>query len=113
MPANLTGRDLDLAVHARVFGTQFQCPGNWLPRYHDSWDAMRPVVEEMKRRGWWCRMQSPFDPSIEAASKYTAGFCPLSTTGWNGQMDHSAQSDSLPTAVCLAALKALESENAD
>lgn len=65
------------------------------------------VVERMSALGWWARIQSPFtrgEPS-------SAGFTPLGTSGWNGRPDHFVRSPSVPLAICLAALAALENSD--
>lgn len=81
--------------------------GIGVPHYSSSWDAMRLVVEEMDRRGFWCRMRSRFNPDDKAV----AGFTPHDCTGWNGDPDHKTLDDSLPTAVARAALKAVRGMN--
>ena len=71
-----------------------------------SWSGIGLVVEAMREKGWWMRLDSPFN----ATEPYWAGFTPLNTTGWNGRPDHKA-SDPIPwRAVYIAALAAREEE---
>lgn len=83
--------------------------GGHAPPYSNSWEAMRQVIEAMQARGWWCDMQSPFSDEQtdddETSHLWSAGFWPHKEckTG-----EGLAYADSLPEAVCRAALKALE-----
>ena len=67
-----------------------------------SWEGMRVVLEVMAERGWWCRMDwmkhdwKWVEFRKRGASIEDKAYC-------NG-------ADDLPTAVCLAALRAIESE---
>ena len=111
------GRELDARVATRVMGTEIPA---WLevpdgldtmtsleivPLYSTSIVAAWSIVDAMERRGYWCEMRTPFmEPGGDDG--YWAGFTPHSTSGWNGRPDHWTQAESLPFAICLAALKA-------
>lgn len=60
------------------------------------------IVEALQRRGYWCRLQTPFD---DRDTCYWAGFTPHGTSGWNGRPDHWTNAQTLPRAICLAALR--------
>ena len=76
-----------------------------IPRYSTSIADAWSVVDTMERRGFWCEMRTPFmEPGGDDG--YWAGFTPHSTSGWNGRPDHWTRAESLPLAICLAALKA-------
>lgn len=62
------------------------------------------VVAAMEARGYWCRMQTPFRPG----DSYRAGFTLHGVSGWNGRPDHWTAAETLPLAICCAALKAIE-----
>lgn len=61
------------------------------------------VVEAMAGRGYWARLTSPFT----RGSAYFAGFTPHDFTGWNGRPDHLGGGDTMPLAICRAALAAV------
>lgn len=107
--AELSGRELDEAVAQELFGDCFiddgtQPPpagGGWLksvPSFHDSWDAMRLIVEEMQRRGFGYVLTDTEDG-------HKSAFCPTALESI------VACGDSLPTAVARAALKAIKDNN--
>lgn len=120
------GPELNKYIHERLFGkdlTGYEWPkhasgksmvkqGNgfvwWedIPEYSTTWSGMQLVVEEMQRRGWVYSLES------QAILNYVAKFAKLSES-----MDKIVESkfvyaDTLPRAVCMAALSALE-EQAD
>lgn len=78
--------------------------GNFMPSIHipDAWD----VTEDMHVRGYWCQMRTPFGTG-EHDDGYWAGFTPHLTTGWNGKPDNWTQAQTLPLAICRAALLAV------
>ena len=82
-----------------------------IPDYCGSWQAMGELVEVMRKRGWWCRITSPFyapeDVKQPNEGWWFGGFTPLGMTGWNGRPDHQAGADTAPRAVALAAARAL------
>lgn len=67
------------------------------------------VVEHMDRISYWCQMQTPFQPG----GLYYAGFTPHATTGWNRMPDHWTGAETLPLAICRAALMAVTENEAD
>lgn len=71
-----------------------------VPWFSRSIDAAWMIVEALEKRGLWCQMRTPFDDD-----GYWAGFTPHNTTGWNGKPDHWTQAETMPLAICLAALK--------
>lgn len=77
-----------------------------VPWFSRSWEAAGMVVEQMATRGYWCQMRTPFEP--HGGPDCWAGFTPHSTTGWNGRPDHWTQAETIPLAICLAALATLE-----
>ena len=88
-------------------GTTYQ-PGRYYCRPHPLVaQGMLDVIKAMQRLGWWCQLRSPFTADN---LKWSAGFTPLSWTGWNGSPDHKAKHERPERAVAEAALKALESE---
>lgn len=117
------GRELDALIAERVMGYSVK----WLPtalapegapHYANSeegsgWLVCRlytldmsatwRVVEEMGKRGFHARIQTPFIPGDE----FHAGFTPHGSSGWNGRPDFAASADSAPLAICRAALLAV------
>jgi hypothetical protein len=78
-----------------------------VPWFSRDMTAAMQVVEAMAARGFWCQMRTPFRAGADGDG-YWAGFTPHSTTGWNGRPDHWTSAETLPLAICLAALKAVE-----
>lgn len=76
-----------------------------IPLYSVSLEAMWLVIDEMYRRGFWCQMRTPFQAGADGDG-FWAGFTPHGTTGWNGKPDHWTSAETMPHAICLAALKA-------
>lgn len=81
------------------------------PLYSSDITAAWRIVDQMRKNGYWLKLQSPFEADN---TKWNAGFTEHSFTGWNGRPDNQRQADSAPMAICLAALRyaghALESE---
>jgi hypothetical protein len=78
-------------------------------RYSTDIAAAWKVVGEMERRGFHARLKTPFDPkSDKVAVEHHAGFTPHGMTGWNGLPDHRGFADTMPLAICRAALAAVE-----
>lgn len=75
------------------------------PKYSTDIAAAFAVVMAMEARGYWCQMRTPFMPP--QGDGYWAGFTPHATTGWNGTPDHWTSAETLPLAICRAALAAL------
>lgn len=82
-----------------------------VPRYSESIEAAMLVVEKMWQKGW----------QMEAANHYTLGtlISQNSCSWWvrfinqnNDLNNWSAEGETLSEAICLAALKAMESESA-
>lgn len=65
-------------------------------------DAWR-VVRMMGTRGFHAKLQTPFIPG----DANHAGFTQHGTSGWNGRPDYGGDADSMPLAICRAALAAL------
>lgn len=95
------GSELDALIAEQFFGRRF---GYYSGRIDYAWQ----VVEKMESLGHWCQTQTPFGAigSLAAYDGYWAGFTPHGTTGWNGTPDHWTCAETLPLAICLAALKA-------
>lgn len=74
------------------------------PWFESSIEAAFQVVEKMRERGYWCEMRNDFTKAARADC--WAGFTPLGVTGWNGVPDNWTCADTLPLAICRAALKA-------
>ena len=119
------GRALDAWVAERVMGWKVFAgePGygrppdkyltlvlDPLPLYSTSIADAWSIVDAMERRGFWCEMRTPFmEPGGDDG--YWTGFTPHGTSGWNGRPDHWTRAESLPLAVCLAALKVCDVED--
>jgi len=114
------GRDLDSKIAFKVFGypEPYESPfnGEWcikfpeawkkvirLPQYSTTWNGMQLVVEEMQRRGYSYRCGSY--ETVSSTWKHWANF--------EDELKecNTVVSDTLPHAVCKAALKALEDDN--
>ena len=78
------------------------------PSFSSDIAAACDVIEGMEALGYWCQMRTPFGPiGSKSRDGYWAGFTPHLTTGWNGTPDHNTRDETLPLAICRAALKAL------
>lgn len=78
---------------------------NRYPAYSSDLAAAWEVVEKMVEREWHPRITGRFSGPTDP---WHVGFTARNCSGWNGRPDHTASHpDSLPTAICLAALKAL------
>lgn len=64
------------------------------------------IVNAMAKRGYWCRISSPFEPG----RKWYAGFTPHSCTGWNGRPDNLMRGDTGLNSVARASLLTLMNE---
>lgn len=73
-------------------------PLKFLPNYSSEWSDMRIVVEKMRELGWLVQMQQQEDGKWEAV--FMNEDCE----------DEIKWADSLPHAVCLASLAAVESQ---
>lgn len=91
------GPELDAIIDRVVIGEATPIPSP--PRYSTSWDAMRIVVEKMAKDGF--RIVTSSHHAINVTWFVTF-------LGGNGGGSFSADSDTLPRAVCLSALKARE-----
>jgi hypothetical protein len=86
---------------ARADGSE-QLAAFWdhCPHYSTDIAAAWLVVDGMARRGFHARLKTPFTPS----DLCFAGFTPHGSTGWNGRGDYEASAESMPLAICRAAL---------
>ena len=66
--------------------------------------AMLGVIDAMGKRGWWCRIQSPWEPG-EANPVWSAAF-----QRRDGRSVHGHQAAKPMFAVAVAALMALDAE---
>jgi hypothetical protein len=73
-----------------------------VPWFSRSMDAVWDVVKKMAELGYWCQMRTPFEK--DSVSDNWAGFTPHSTSGWNGKPDHWMCAETMPLAICRAAL---------
>lgn len=98
---------LDVRHKGHTIGSWMLVPASggcmdWLPRgYSGSWEVMRLVVERMRELG--------FDLVIESAT-WMKGFPKGGYCVWwqpNEKEQYRGDSDTLPHAVCLAALSAV------
>ncbi len=112
------GRELDALVAEKVMGIELTITSQGHPYFRDGTLLRVPiahystdiaaawqVVEKMRDLGYWCQMRNEFE--AHDGPDCWAGFTPHSTTGWNGRPDHWTQAETLPLAICLAALKAV------
>lgn len=129
--AGVEGRELDALVAERVMGWEnvaklpmyslgengegeatleadgFEWRGDVLgfertvPQYSTGIFSAWLVVEAMAKRGFHARLKTPFTPD----DPYFAGFTPHGSTGWSGRGDYEASGETLPLAICLAALQ--------
>jgi hypothetical protein len=79
------------------------------PRYHSvdiaaAWE----VVEKMHELGYWAQIRTPF--GVESNLDNWCGFTPHETTGWNGKPDNWTNAETIPSAICRAALLAVEAK---
>lgn len=73
------------------------------PAYSSDIAAAWQVVEKMVDLGWHPKITGRFSGPTDP---WWAGFTAQNCTGWNGRPDYAASDpDSLPTAICLAALR--------
>lgn len=75
------------------------------PRYSESWDAMRLVVEAMMMRGWFV--------DVKCGDYQTGRSYDVEFHRWDdgcGAIEVQSTAETLPVAVCRAALAALEHE---
>jgi len=92
----------------------FNCDFRPLSSFQPSTDiaAGWQVVEQMQSLGYWCQARTPFGPpGSKGCDGCWAGFTPHLTTGWNGRPDGWTHAETLPLAICRAALLALTQEN--
>lgn len=69
------------------------------PRYSSKVNAAFELVEKLAAEYHW-EIKSPF----REGSPWVAGLTPLGVTGWNGRPDYQAPGQTMPLAVCRAAL---------
>lgn len=62
------------------------------------------LLDAMRERGFWYRVQGPFDMKSDL---HFAGFTQHSCTGWNGRPDNQVGDKSKYRALALSALKAV------
>lgn len=74
-----------------------------IPPFSSNLAAAWKVVERLQELGWHARLLTPFEPG----QPYFCGFTPQGTTGWNGRPDHEASAETMPLAICRAALMAV------
>jgi hypothetical protein len=111
----IASRELDALVAEKVMGwTEVSSRGmgirhDWpkpiqdvIPSYSANMNAAWKVVEKMAKLGYWCQIRNEFE--ARGGPDCWAGFTPHSTTGWNGRPDHWTQAETVPLAICLAAL---------
>lgn len=91
------GRQLDALIAEKVMGHR-------VLYYSTDISAAWLVVEELNKRGYWCQMRTPFQAGDDGDG-YWAGFTPHGVSGWNGRPDHWTSAETLPLAICLAALR--------
>lgn len=105
------GRELNILIAERVMGLiphQESEPHDggtcydpeMPPRYSSDIKAAWRVVEKLDEHGFHAVVKSPFT----AGEPYHAGFTPHGQTGWNGRPDYAGSGDTMPLAVCRAAL---------
>ena len=86
----------------------FSGEGMWSPSTDIA--AAWQVVEWMCERGYWCEMRTPFGTG-DHNDGYWCGFTPHLTSGWNGVPDDWTSAPTLPEAICLSFLAAMEAHN--
>ncbi len=117
------GRERDALIAEKVMGCVIKHTFTWvtgepdmvhpdgdhqvLPHFSTDITAAWLVVQALEKRGFWCEMRTPFSEPFKRDG-YWAGFTPHGTSGWNGCPDHWTDAATLPLAICLAALKAIE-----
>ncbi|MGZ3770069.1 MAG: BC1872 family protein [Bdellovibrio sp.] len=101
------GRELDILIAEKVMGKDISLEGPIplhfrLPNYSTDISAAWEVVEKMKSFKQWGAFRIKFD---EFRKKWSVGW------EWrdhgSSSVDHEANSESAPYAICLAALKAV------
>lgn len=105
-------REMDAAIGEEVMGWDrdgelVRIPGantgfNEPPDFSDAngFGAMAMVLKRMSQLGYWAVLKTPFTDD----GSYSCGFTPKGVTGWNGRPDYFIMAESLPLAVCGAAL---------
>jgi len=110
----LAGREFDALIAHEVMGwsaADMRLLGDLrdVPHYSTDIAASWKVVAAMEKRGYWCQMRTPFGTKAQNLDDgYWCGFTPHGTSGWNGTPDHWTSASTLPHAICLAALAAME-----
>ncbi len=123
------GRELDALIAQQIFGYTLDyefadiCDGPIVKELHDQYDewGILPhystemgdaweIVGEMEQRGYWCQMRTPFQAPPDGDGHW-AGFTPHGTSGWNGRPDHWTSAETLPLAICRAALCTQDATN--
>jgi hypothetical protein len=102
-----TERDVMAVVSTSFTAGGMAPPAYIIPTYSTDLVEAWQVVAALERRGYWCQMRTPFQAGDEGDG-YWAGFTPHGTSGWNGRPDHWTSADTLPRAICLAALSVVE-----
>jgi len=91
-----TNRITDPNGNAVFFNPDKETKISQLPPFPTSADAAMQLVEFLKRNGWWCELR--YNPKERSCIFWKPG---------NG-FSHEKVSDTLPRAICLAFLKAVE-----
>lgn len=99
-----TDEQVDVAIMERLYGVAVSRIDAHGRRPTQDSGAMLAVINAMGKRGWWCRIQSPWSPG-EANPVWSAGFTPAALSPWT-----SYQAATPMRAVAIAALMALDAE---
>jgi hypothetical protein len=77
-----------------------------IPRYSSDIGQAFSVQESLHHRGFWMRLQSPFEGGTE---EWHCGFTHHSFTGWNGRPEYAGEGGTAAIAICRAALVCVRS----
>lgn len=102
-------RKIDALIGQHIFGDVVPKSADFIynPKpYTKDWNWMGQVIEKMSALGFYLKTHGPMEPG----GLEHAGFTPHGVTGWNGRPDFGATGVTMPIAVGLAALKAMNIE---
>lgn len=80
--------------------------GEHEPNYSRDIAAAWLVVRNIEHRGYYWKIHTPF----RQGDPHFAGVTPQGITGWNGRPDFEGSGETMPEAICKAALLVVRAE---